>query len=126
MGEFGNFISKKRKEKEISLRTMAKDLNISVSYLSDLEQGNKLPPNSTKDNYKDLMMLIMDYLELNDEEKNNCQLFADNDLVKKGYVSNDITNYMGQTPLANVALRKAKDLNYSDEDWKKIIEKIEK
>lgn len=126
MGEFGNFISKKRKEKEISLRTMAKDLNISVSYLSDLEQGNKLPPNSTKDNYKDLMMLIMDYLELSDEEKSNCQLFADNDLVKKGYVSNDITNYMGQTPLANVALRKAKDLNYSDDDWKKIIEKIEK
>lgn len=126
MGEFGNFISKKRKEKEISLRTMAKDLNISVSYLSDLEQGNKLPPNSTKDNYKDLMMLIMDYLELSDEEKSNCQLFADNDLVKKGYVSNDITNYMGQTPLANVALRKAKDLNYSDDDWKKIIEKIER
>lgn len=126
MGDFGNYISKKRKEKEISLRTMAKDLNISVSYLSDLEQGNKLPPNSTKDNYKDLLMLIMDYLELSDEEKSNCQLFADNDLVKKGYVSNDITNYMGQTPLANVALRKAKDLNYSDDDWKKIIEEIDK
>lgn len=126
MGDFGNYISKKRKEKEISLRTMAKDLNISVSYLSDLEQGNKLPPNSTKDNYKDLLMLIMDYLELSDEEKSKCQLFADNDLVKKGYVSNDITNYMGQTPLANVALRKAKDLNYSDDDWKKIIEEIDK
>ena len=112
MGEFGDYVSKKRKEKNISLRTMAKDLNISVSYLSDLEQGNKLPPNSAKDKYKDLILIIMDYLDFNDEDKKKCQSYADNDLVKKGYVSNDITNYMGQTPLASVALRKAKDLNY--------------
>ena len=126
MGEFGDYISKKRKEKDISLRTMARDLGISVSYLSDLEQGHKLPPNSAKDKYKNLLLIIMDYLELTDEEKNRCQSLADTDLVKNGYVSNDITNYMGQTPLANVALRKAKDLNYSDDDWKKIIETLEK
>ena len=53
MGEFGKYISNKRKEKGISLRTMAKDLDISISYLSDLEQGNKMPPNSSKDKYKD-------------------------------------------------------------------------
>lgn len=121
MGEFGKYISNKRKEKGISLRTMAKDLDISISYLSDLEQGNKMPPNSSKDKYKDLIMGIMEYLEMNDEDKQICLNYADNDLIKKGYVSNDITNYMEQTPLASVALRKAKNLNYSNDDWEKII-----
>lgn len=126
MGEFGNFISSKRKEKGISLRMMAKDLNISISYLSDLEQGNKMPPNSSNEKYRDLIINIIDYLNMNDADKEKCLNFADNDLAKKGHISNDITDYIGQTPLASVALRKAKDLNYSDEDWKRIIDNFDK
>ncbi len=126
MGEFGNFISNKRKEKGISLRMMAKDLNISISYLSDLEQGNKMPPNSSNEKYRDLIINIIDYLNMTDADKDKCLNFADNDLAKKGHISNDITDYIGQTPLASVALRKAKDLNYSDDDWKKIIDNFDK
>lgn len=126
MGDFGNFISTKRKENGISLRTMAKDLNISISYLSDLEQGNKMPPNSSNEKYRDLITNIISYLKMNDTDKEMCLNFADNDLIKKGHISNDITNYMEQTPLASVALRKAKDLNYSDDDWKKIIDNFNK
>ena len=126
MGEFGNFISNKRKEKGISLRMMAKDLNISISYLSDLEQGNKMPPNSSNEKYRDLIINIIDYLNMTDADKDKCLNFADNDLAKKGHISNDITDYIGQTPLTSVALRKAKDLNYSDDDWKKIIDNFDK
>lgn len=126
MGEFGNFISNKRKEKGISLRMMAKDLNISISYLSDLEQGNKMPPNSSNEKYRDLIINIIDYLNMTDADKDKCLNFADNDLAKKGHISNDITDYIGQTPLASVVLRKAKDLNYSDDDWKKIIDNFDK
>lgn len=126
MSEFGNFISNKRKEKGISLRMMAKDLNISISYLSDLEQGNKMPPNSSNEKYRDLIIKIIDYLNMDDTDKEKCLNFADNDLAKKGHISNDITDYIGQTPLASVALRKAKDLNYSDEDWKRIIDNFDK
>lgn len=126
MGEFGNFISNKRKEKGISLRMMAKDLNISISYLSDLEQGNKMPPNSSNEKYRDLIINIIDYLNMDDTDKEKCLNCADNDLAKKGHISNDITDYIGQTPLASVALRKAKDLNYSDEDWKRIIDNFDK
>jgi len=126
MGEFGNYISNKRKEKNITLRTMAKDLNISVSYLSDLEQGHKMPPNSSTERYKDLINSIMNYLNMDEAEKQLCLNYADNDLIKKGYILSDITNYMEKNPMASVALRKAKDLNYSDEDWKKIIEDLTK
>ena len=125
MGEFGDYISNKRREKGVTLRTMAKDLSISVSYLSDLEQGNKMPPNSSSDKYKDLINKIMDYLNMNEDDKQLCLKYADIDLIKKGHVSNDITNYMEKTPLAGVALRKAKDLNYSNDDWEKIINNLQ-
>ena len=83
MSEFGNFISNKRKEKGISLRMMAKDLNISISYLSDLEQGNKMPPNSSNEKYRDLIIKIIDYLNMDDTDKEKCLNFADNDLAKR-------------------------------------------
>lgn len=126
MGEFGKFISKKRKEKGVSLRVMAKELNISISYLSDLEQGNKLPPNSSNERYKELISNIIKYFNMDVEDKERCLNYADDDLAKNGHISNDLTDYIGQTPLASVALRKAKNLNYSDEDWKKIIENFDK
>lgn len=126
MGEFGNFISNKRKERGVSLRMMARDLDISISYLSDLEQGNKMPPNSSQEKYKDLIIKIVNYLNMNDMDKERCLNFADNDLAKNGHISNDITDYIGQTPLASVALRKAKNLNYSDEDWQRILDSFDK
>ena len=126
MGEFGNYISNRRKEKGISLRTMAKDLNISISYLSDLEQGNKMPPNSSNTTYKNLIYDMMNYLEMNDVEMQECLNYADIELIKKGHITNDISNYMEKTPAASVALRKAKELNYSDNDWKEILKSIEK
>ena len=42
-------------EKNITLRKMAKDLGISVSYLSDIESGHKMAPNSKEDKYKNLI-----------------------------------------------------------------------
>lgn len=126
MGEYGEFIKKKRGEKKISLRQMARDLNISVSYLSDLEQGIKLPPNSKDDNYKDLVDRIFNYLSMSDEEKNHCLDLSDKELINKGHVSNDITDYMGKTPMATMALRRAKENNLTDDDWKKIFDNMNK
>ncbi len=45
---FGSFISKKRIEKDISLRKMAELLDISPSYLSDIEKGRRKPPSLDK------------------------------------------------------------------------------
>lgn len=126
MGEFGSYILKKRKEKSISLRTMAKDLNISVSYLSDLENGFKMPPNSSNENYKDLIVKIIKYLDMDENDSRECIEFADKDLIKKGHISNDLTEYMEKNPLASVALRKAKELNINDSDWEVIIKNIDK
>ena len=42
MSEFSDYLKEKRIERNITLRKMATDLNISVSYLSDIENGKKL------------------------------------------------------------------------------------
>ena len=74
------------KEKGISLRTMAKDLDISISYLSDLEQGNKMPPNSSKDKYKDLMKIKDEDLE-NSENPEGQAEGSDKEISDQGEAS---------------------------------------
>ena len=125
MSGFSEYLREKRMEKNITLRKMAKDLGISVSYLSDIESGHKMAPNSEEDKYKNLIEDITVYLELNNSDKEKLVMLADRDLVEHGHISNDITSYMGVTPLASVALRKAKETNLTDEDWERIIRNMD-
>ena len=125
MSGFSEYLREKRMEKNITLRKMAKDLGISVSYLSDIESGHKMAPNSKEDKYKTIIEDITVYLELNNSDKEKLVMLADRDLVEHGHISNDITSYMGVTPLASVALRKAKETNLTDEDWERIIRNMD-
>lgn len=125
MSGFSDYLKEKRIEKDITLRKMAKDLNISVSYLSDIESGHKMAPNSKDDKYKNLIDDISKYLELNEIDKSKLVELADMNLADRGHISNDITNYIGQTPLASVALRKAKETNLTNDDWERIIENMD-
>lgn len=126
MSRFGDYLKKKRLEKGITTRSMANDLKVSVSYISELESGVKMPPNSSKEGYDDLIDRIISYLDLNAEESNEMKNLADNDLGAKGYLSNDMSKYVDKVPLAMVALRKAKDAKLSDEEWQNIINQIDK
>lgn len=126
MGEFGKFLKEKRIERNISVREMAKFLGISISYISELETGNKLPPNSSKEKYGDLIEKIISYLNLSDNEAKRLHDLADSELGSKGYLSNDIADYINKVPEAMVALRKAKDANLSDKQWSDIINNINK
>lgn len=125
MSEFSEYLRGKRIEKNITLRKMAKDLEISVSYLSDIESGHKMAPNSKDDKYKNLIEDITAYLKLNDVEKEQLVMLADRDLADHGHIPNDITSYIGTTPLASVALRKAKETNLTDADWERIIRNMD-
>lgn len=126
MSEFSELLKKERIKKGISLRQMSKDLNVAISYLSDIEAGKKMAPNSKNEKYKDLLDNILNYLNLNSKERESITILADKDLINKGYVSNDLTTYMNETPMASVALRKAKEANITDKEWKRIIENLNK
>ena len=126
MKEFGKYLKEKRNNKKITLRQASEGLKVSISYLSDLENGEKLPPNSKQSEYSDFMDRLISFYELNENERKKIIELADKDLVSSGHVSNDITSYMGDTPMATVALRTAKEKNLSDEEWIKIIENMNK
>ena len=48
MSEFGDFISKRRLELNMTLRGFAKELGVSAPYLSDIEKGNREPNEKTR------------------------------------------------------------------------------
>ena len=126
MNRFGEYLKKKRLDKGITTRNMASDLGVSVSYISELESGAKMPPNSKDEKYNNLVDKIATYLELDDEDAAKLRNLADSDLGAKGYLSNDMTEYVNNVPLAMAALRKAKDANLTDSEWNEIIESMDK
>lgn len=126
MNRFGEYLKKKRLDKGITTRNMASDLGVSVSYISELESGVKMPPNSKDEKYNNLVDKIATYLELDDEDAAKLRNLADSDLGAKGYLSNDMTEYINNVPLAMAALRKAKDANLTDSEWNEIIESMDK
>ena len=65
------------------------------------------------------------WLKLTETEESRLVELADMDLADRGHISNDITHYIGQTPLASVALRKAKETNLTNDDWERIIKNMD-
>ena len=51
--------------------------------------------------------------------------FADLASATRGNQYEDINPYLGKQPLARVALRKARDYNISDDQWKSFIEQMQ-
>ena len=114
---FGEFIEEKRKLLGISLRGLAAELSIAPAYLSDIEKGRRYPPEKKLDEIsKALKLSNVDTLLLYD-------LAA---LAKENSVSADLPEYIMQQDLARVALRRAKEVQLSEEGWKEVIDLINK
>lgn len=114
---FGTFIKEKRLEKGVNLRKLATLLNLAPSYISDIENGNRNSPSP------DIMEKLVIILELCEDERNEMyDLCAKN---KANTVAPDISEYVKSNDAVRVALRKAKNLNLGEQEWLKIIEKME-
>ena len=114
---FGSFVSMKRIERNISLRKMAELLDVSAPFWSDVEKGRKNPPRLEK------LEELANILHLSNEEKT--QMF---DLAGDGRkaVAPDIPAYIQENGYVAAALRTARDLGASEEDWDKFVEELKK
>lgn len=94
---FGDYISQKRKEKNFTIRELANKLNISFSYLSDVEKGR------AKAFKQETLKKIIEVLQLNKDESDEL-----NDLAgeSQNTVAPDISEYLKNHPEAVVAFRK--------------------
>lgn len=94
---FGDYISQKRKEKGFTIRELANKLEISFTYLSDVEKGR------ARAFKKEILKKLIEILQLNEEETDLL-----NDLAGESQdnVAPDIAEYLKNHPEAVVAFRK--------------------
>ncbi|MGF7184753.1 transcriptional regulator with XRE-family HTH domain [Desulfitispora alkaliphila] len=97
--QFGDFIAKKRKEKEISLRGMAELLDLSPAYWSDIEKGRRNPPNLN------ILHELAKVLGLSNGEIDMMVDLASED---RDEIPMDLPDYIKESDLARTALRKAR------------------
>ena len=123
MNNFGNELKELRTKKRYPLRTLAASIGITPSFLSDIENGRRMPPNSDKTG--NVIQKIIEVLDLNETEAEHLMLCADQDLNEKGILSKDMELYINSIPTAQLALRKAATKNVDMDKWEEIIKIIE-
>jgi transcriptional regulator with XRE-family HTH domain len=115
----GSFITLKRNERDMTLRGLAQKLGISPVYLCNIEKDRR--PMTAADTLEKMANILL----LNKEDK--AKLL---DLAAKSksipIVAADLPEYINEHEIVRVALRTAKDVDATDEDWQEFIEKLEK
>ena len=112
---FGEFLQRKRTEKQITLRKMAEMIGITAPYLTDIEKDRRTPPEMEK------LELISQILMLNDEDKTTMYDLAGK---KRNSVAPDLPDYIMEHVYVSAALRTARDLDASEADWLKFVEEL--
>lgn len=112
---FGEFLQRKRTEKQITLRKMAEMIGITAPYLNDIEKDRRNPPEMEK------LELISQILMLNDEDKTTMYDLAGK---KRNSVAPDLPDYIMEHDYVSAALRTARDLDASEADWLKFVEEL--
>ena len=115
--DFGQFISEQKRKHSLQSKELAEMLSISMGYLSQLEHGKRVCPD------QELLKRMIDVFNLNEEER--IIIF---DLYEKasGKLSPDVVEYVQSKDIVKKALRIARDVNATDNDWEMFIDAIKK
>lgn len=113
---FAAFVTRKRTEHEMNMRTLANALGVSAPYLFDVEQGHRNPLK------KENLEKLAEVFSLNEEET---ALMFDLAGIDRGIVPLDLPDYILNNAYVRVALRKAKRNNIREEEWLKFIAQID-
>ena len=115
---FGEYLKQKRLDKEITLRGFAKLVDISPVYLCDLEKGRKAAPSM------EVMQKMVSKLALNKEESERFYDLAALEQTAKNPIPKDLNAFLKDNRVIVSALRTAKDLDATDEEWQDFIDKL--
>ena len=117
---FGEYLKQKRLDKKITLRGFAKLVDISPVYLCDLEKGRKAAPSM------EVMQKMVSKLALNKEESERFYDLAALEQTAKNPIPKDLNAFLKDNHVIVSALRTAKDLDATDEEWQDFIDKLRK
>lgn len=112
---FGEYLKRKREEKQISLRELARRLDLSAPYLSDVENNRRGPLTEER------LITLVKELHLTEEEETEMY-----DIIgqQRGLLPPDLNPYVSDRPYVNAALRTAKNLEADEEDWQMFIDEL--
>ncbi len=114
---FGEFISQKRVEKQITLRKMADMLGVSAPFLTDVEKDRRNPFDMEK------LTQLAKILGLSSEER---ELMFNLAGKKRNAVAPDLPEYIIERDYVSAALRTARDLDAGEEEWNQFVEELRK
>ena len=114
---FGEFISQKRVEKQITLRKMADMLGVSAPFLTDVEKDRRNPFDMEK------LTQLAKILSLSNEER---ELRFNLAGKKRNAVAPDLPEYIIERDYVSAALRTARDLDAGEEEWNQFVEELRK
>ena len=114
---FGEYVRQKRLERKITLRTFAKQVGISATFISGMENNEKSAPSD------EVLKNIAEILHLDKEETDKLY-----DLAVKTKASKplplDIAETVRENAVVRIALRVAKDLDATDEEWEDFMRRL--
>lgn len=112
---FGEYLKNKREEKQISLRELARRLELSAPFLSDVENNRRAPLTEER------LATLAEVMNLSAAEE--AEMY---DIVghQKGLLPPDLNPYVNNRPYVNAALRTARNLEANEEDWQRFIDDL--
>ena len=114
---FGSFVRSKRLDRHMTILELARALEISNPYWCDIEKGNRNPPDIEK------LEKLAELLELTPEERGTMMDLAGE---YREQAAPDISAWILATPGVSAALRQAKDMDFSADDWAAVVEEMKR
>jgi transcriptional regulator with XRE-family HTH domain len=105
----GEILRDARVKSEVTLRDLAKTLDLAPSYLSDIENDRRVPS-------EEVLIRLAEVLRLR----------FDNLMALAGRVGDDAERYLKKHPAVGALFRRISDKRLSDEDLKKLNSVVEK
>ena len=115
METFGEYLKHIREEKHITLRELARRLELSAPFLSDVENNRRAPLTQER------LATLVEVLNLSKAEE--AEMY---DIVgqQKGLLAPDLNPYVTKRPYVNAALRTARNLEATEEDWQRFVDDL--
>ena len=115
---FGAFVRKKRMAQGISLRGLATRLGLSPVYMSNIETDRRPAPT------REHLNQLAEELHLNKSDTERMLDLAARPQCQR--VSADLPEYIMERDIVRAALRTAKEVDATDEEWQEFIDRLTK
>ena len=112
----GSYVREKRMARGLSLRGLAAKLEVSPVYMSNMENDRRPAPAKAKLDH------LIEILSLRQEDVERLLDLAARSRTRQ--VSADLPEYIMERDIVRAALRTAKEVDATDEEWQEFINRI--